>query len=45
MESKDVGNGIKGQQKLPRSVKAKGIQYGEYSKDMLRNSLTNKQKV
>lgn len=38
---RNIRNDIKGQQKLPRSVQAKEVQYGEYPKYMLKNSLTD----
>jgi len=37
----NIRNGIEGQQKLSRSVQAKEVQYGEYPKYMLKNSLTD----
>jgi hypothetical protein len=37
-----AGNSAEGQLNLPGSVQAKDIQYGEYPKYMLEDSLTNK---
>jgi hypothetical protein len=37
----NTGNGIEGWQKPSRSVQAKEVQYGEYPKYMLKNSLTD----
>jgi len=44
MELTGTGNSTEGQQKLSWSVQAKDIQYGEYLKYMLEDSLTDETK-